>query len=232
MKGDKNTSESIEKVSFLRPIEFLNNIDKASINQICAIIMVAVILIFSAFGFAMLSLAFSFRGYIYIQTSYNIELTVDNRDVVTNVKYYGSDANETFKNVKMVGLTSASAIETILFFEAESGNFSEKRLTSLVFVSVTNKNEKYTISDLNRYISSIRKYLDGRKISAYVNTDCFTEEEITKAKEYKITAERYRLMRKTAELLGEYDIRQLLSLTFNEAVQTYNKLYINRYLTV
>lgn len=229
-KKEKNTDS--EKVSLLKPINFFRNFDKATPKQITALIMVAVILIFSAFGIAMISVAFSFRGYIYIETSYKIELSVDSRDIVTSVNFINQESKQAFKDTELTNISTEIALQRILSYEVESNRFTEENLDNLLFIRVSNKNTDYTIQDLERYIGYIQNYLDERKISVYVNTDCFTEHEITRANEYKITAESYRLIVKTAELLSDYDLKYLLSLNFEDGVRVYNMVYKSKNFSV
>lgn len=230
-KENKNISDG-DKISLLNPVSFFRNFDKATPKQISAVIMVAVILVFMAFGIAMISVAFSFRGYIYIETSYKIELTVDSRDTVTAVNFLNQESKQAFKDTDLTNISTESALQKILSYEVESRRFTEDSYDNLLFIRVTNKNTEYTIQDLERYISYIQHYLDERKISAFVNTDCFTEYEITRSNEYKITPESYRLIVKTAELLSDYDLKYLLSLNFEDGVRVYNRVYKAKYLSV
>lgn len=156
-------------------------------------------------------------SYITLDINPSLELILDQKDGVMQVKAYNKEAQETLSFVDMVGLHYQEALAELMNTEVYQQYFKQE---SLLQISIYSKDEKRSLE----IEQNLCDYLNDTKMKDRYSCHCIDETTHQEASSHHMSGGKYEMIKKIMNLDSAYSIEELEGLSMAQLRDIYNAL--------
>lgn len=156
-------------------------------------------------------------SYITLDINPSLELILDQKDNVMQVKAYNQEAQETLSLINMVGLHYQKALVKLMETEVYQRYFKQE---SLLQVSIYSKDETRSLE----IEKNLCDYLNNTEMKDRYNCHCIDETTHKEALSHHMSGGKYEMIKKIMSMDSAYSLDELESFSMAQLRDLYNTL--------